>query len=69
MSVHTKVFASLTALGSLPSVALCAQVAVDPEFPIQFYTGLIITWSAVGCIGLMLVTTVSLACDLFSGGE
>lgn len=69
MSVHTRIFAALAGFASGPSVILCAETAINPDFPIQFYTGLIVTWSAVGCVGLILVTTVSLTCDLFSRSE
>lgn len=65
LSLHTKTFAALMVLSALPSVFLCMNVAINPDFPIQFYTGLIVTWSAVACVGLMCVTTLSLACDLF----
>lgn len=69
LSLHTKVFASLCAVAALPSVGLCLNAAINPDFPIQFYLGLIVTWSAVICTMLMLVATVSLACDLLQGSD
>lgn len=62
---QTKVFATLSALSALPSVTLLATLAIDPDFPIAFYTGIAFTHSALVCVAAIVATAISAVCDLF----
>lgn len=62
-SLHTKAFAVAAFILSVPAVTLLAQVAVEPGFSVDLWTGYLFTWTAFGAVCAYIATALCAMLD------